>query len=154
MRVWVWCGKTQPTVYPCSTLFGADHLSLISATAIKTAIQGDLGRISNFPLQIWILLRKLVQVQIEQSHMQQITYPQFQPLLLKQPGWSGENLKFPSSDLDSPWKTSPGTSQTIPFGECCPTSPGAPIIVLGVAGVIGWIKQICGQIHYLCETWV
>jgi len=60
-------------------------------------------------------------------------------------GWSGGNFKFPSSDLDSPWKKSPGTSQTIPFGECCPTSPGAPIIVLGVAGVLGWIKQFVAR---------
>ena len=54
--------------------FRAVHLSLISATAIKTAIQCGLGEISNFPFQIWILLRKLDQVQVEQFPLQQITY--------------------------------------------------------------------------------
>ena len=65
--------------------FRAVHLSLISTTAIKTAIECDLGGISNFPFQIWILLRKLVQVQVEQFPLQQITYSQFRPLPLKQP---------------------------------------------------------------------
>ena len=35
-----------------------------------------------------------------------------------------------------------------------PNLSGAPIIVLSVAGVLGQIKQICGQIYHLCETWV
>ena len=55
-------------------LFIAVHLSLISATAIKTAIQCDLGKFSNFPFQIWILHKKLVQVQVEHFPLQQITY--------------------------------------------------------------------------------
>ena len=78
--------------------FRAVHLSLISAAAIKTVIQCDLGGISNFPFQIWILFRKLFQVQVEQFPLQQITYSQFQPLPLKQPMIQGDLaglLNFP-----------------------------------------------------------
>ena len=50
-------------------------LSLISATAIKTAIQCDLVGISNFPLQIWILLEKQVHVQVKPSHLENVAQP-------------------------------------------------------------------------------
>ena len=90
--------------------FGADHLSLISATAIKTAIQGDLVGISNLPFQIWILLKKLVQVQVEPSHLQQITYSEFHPLPLKQPyrviWWEFQISLFRSGFASENWSKS------------------------------------------------
>ena len=45
-------------------------------TAIQCDLGSNLGEISNFPFQIWILLRKLVQVQVEQFPLQQITFQQ------------------------------------------------------------------------------
>jgi hypothetical protein len=47
--------------------FGRGHPTLISATITDLAILGVIVRILHFSVQIWILLEKSVQIQVEPS---------------------------------------------------------------------------------------
>jgi len=58
---------------------------------------------------------------------------------------------FLSSDLDSPLKTGPDTSQTIPFREGHPTLISATITDLAILGVILRISCFLVQIWILLE---
>jgi hypothetical protein len=50
--------------------FGRGHPTLISATIIDLAILRATARILHFSVQIWILLEKSVQIQVEPSKME------------------------------------------------------------------------------------
>lgn len=75
-------------------------------------------RISNFPLQIWNILRKCVQGQHEWSWLENVTWL----LLVFQTCFgynncSGENIWSLSSDLESPQKKGPGGIWMVPIRE-------------------------------------
>ena len=74
---------SEPTA--CSSALCLVFVGILSSTSLPKNDLKRPGEISNFPSQIWILLRKLVQVQVEHFPLQQIIYFQFQPLPLKQP---------------------------------------------------------------------
>jgi hypothetical protein len=71
-------------------------------------------RISHFSVQIWILLKK---TSLD----------------------TGQTITFICSDMDSPQKTSPDTSQTIPFRRGHPTLISVTIIDLAILGATGRI---------------
>ena len=48
-------------------LFGRGHPTLISATITDLVILGVIVRILHFSVQIWILLEKSIQIQVEPS---------------------------------------------------------------------------------------
>jgi hypothetical protein len=55
--------------------FGRGHPTLISATIIDLAILRATVRILCFSMQIWILLEKSVQIQVEPSKMEVVKIP-------------------------------------------------------------------------------
>ena len=66
-------------------------------------------------------------------------------------GSYSENFAFLCSDMDSPQKTSPDTSQTIPFGRGHPTLISATIIDLAILRVTVRILCFSMQIWILLE---
>ena len=88
------------------------------------AILGATVRISNFPVHIQNLLKKQVQIQVRSSQTGLVIFPDFHRSSHIR-CYSG-NFKFPCSYSESPQKTSPDTSQTIPNG----------------GGHISWFSQI------------
>ena len=70
--------------------FGRGHPTLISATITDLAILGVIVRILHFSVQIWILLEKSVQIQVEPSktnHQGSISILHFLAQLGKVPAW-------------------------------------------------------------------
>jgi hypothetical protein len=59
--------------------FRGGHPTLISATITDLAILGVIVRILHFSVQIWILLKKLVQTQVKPFCSEDVTQPLFQP---------------------------------------------------------------------------
>jgi len=92
--------------------FGGGHPILISATIIDLAILRAAVRILCFSIQIWILLEKWVQIQVEPSKT--VKPPGFhQYFAFSSPIRKGTNLG--PSDLESPQESAPGDTHTIYF---------------------------------------
>ena len=58
-----------------TTPIGGGHQTLFPIPITDLSILGATMRISNFPLQIWNLLKKWVQVQVESSKSEEVTQP-------------------------------------------------------------------------------
>jgi hypothetical protein len=135
--------------------FGGGHLTLSSAPWTILAVSQAIGQLWGFRLDILTLLKKWVQAQIEPSKLGNVT----QPFPYTHPGYGcmgthNENFKFPSSDLDSPWKMGLDTSWTIPIGEHCLTLSSCPYTVLGIADATGQIGSWDLDILNPLEKWV
>ena len=93
--------------------FGGGHPILISATIIDLAILRAAVRISCFSIQIWILLEKWVQIQVEPSKTE-VKPPGFhQYFAFSSPIRKSTNLG--PSDLESPQESAPGDTHIIYF---------------------------------------
>ena len=89
------------------------HPTLISATIIDLAILRAVVRILCFSIQIWILLEKWVQIQVEPSTTE-VKPPGFhQYFTFSSPIRKGTNLG--PSDLESPQESTPGDTHIIYF---------------------------------------
>ena len=121
VQLWCFCPQIQSLlekqvqVQVEPSPFGVGQPFLISATAIDTAIQCDLVGISNFPFQIWILLRKLVQLQIEQSDSENVAQssPSAPDIVLSVADVLGQIKQFCGQIHDLLKKMGLGTSWTI-----------------------------------------
>ena len=93
--------------------FRGGHPILISATTIDLAILRAAVRILCFSIQIWILLEKWVQIQVEPSTTE-VKPPGFhQYFAFSNPIRKGTNLG--PSDLESPQESTPGDIHIIYF---------------------------------------
>jgi len=93
--------------------FGEGHPILILATIIDLAILRAAVRISCFSIQIWILLEKWVQIQVEPSRTE-VKPPGFhQYFAFSSPIRKSTNLG--PSDLESPQESAPGDTHIIYF---------------------------------------
>ena len=92
--------------------FGGGHPILISATIIDLAILRAAVRILCFSIQIWMLLEKWVQTQVEPSRME-MKPPGFHEYLFSSPIRKGTNLG--PSDLESLQESTPGDTHIIYF---------------------------------------
>src|SRR6202034_1535326 len=86
--------------------FRGGHPTLFSTTIIDLAILRAAVRISCFSVQIWILLEKWVQIQVEPSKAE-VKRPGFhQYFVFSSPIRKGSNLG--PSDWESPQESAPG----------------------------------------------
>src|SRR6202035_3841536 len=89
-----------------TTPFRRGHPILISATITDLAILGVIVRISCFSVQIWVLLKKRVQIQVEPSKTE-VKPPGFhQYFAFSSPIRKSTNLG--PLDLESPQESAPG----------------------------------------------
>ena len=109
-------------------------------TWIDLSVARDTNQLWRFQVHILNLLKKWVWKQVEPSHMEPITFPDFNIYdRSSHIGCYSGNFKFPCPDSESPGKLSLDKSCLTQFRAGHLTPSSCPYIVLGIAGPTGWI---------------
>ena len=125
-------------------MYRSGHLDKVTwsspDTWIDLSVARDTDQLWRFRVHILNLLKKWLQTQVEPSHMEPITFPNFSIYYRSSHiGCYSQNFKFPCPDSESPENLSLDKSCPTQFGVGHPTPSSCPYIDLSIAGPTGQI---------------
>ena len=142
-------------------MYRSGHLDKVTWSPPDTWIDLSVARDTYQLWRFWVcilnLLKKQVWTKVEPSHMEPITFSNFNIHHGFSHIWCySRNFKFPCPDSESPAELSLYKSCSTQFRAGHPTPSSCPYIVLGIAGATGWIGTWDVDILNLLEkqVWV